>query len=163
MRLLSFCRTLLVALFGLYVAHVSAATIVLNDGTVIRGEIESLRNDVYTVSTEALGNVRVRKDQIRRIDYEDNPSVSEAPPAGEASGLPSFQSLQLQLMQSASVFSMIQALQSDPEIQAVMSDPEIASALAAGDFQSLLDNPKIQALAAHERIRAIIEAAQPQQ
>ena len=46
-----------------------AATLVLNDGTVIQGEIQSLQNDVYAVKTDSLGTLRVRKQDIRTIDH----------------------------------------------------------------------------------------------
>jgi hypothetical protein len=133
---------------------VTAATLRLNDGTVIQGEIESLRGDVYTVKSESLGTVRVRKEDIRAIDMSDSPEAESAPSPS------AFQSLQQQLLQSQKVMAMIQALQSDPEIQAVMSDPEILTAISSGDYAALMNHPKIMALTDNANLREIIEAAQ---
>lgn len=135
----------------------SAATIVLKDGAVIYGEIETLQNDLYTIKTESLGTVRVNKQDVRTIDQGGKP----APPSSQSLPDPTdVESLQLQMMQNLSLISMIEALQNDPEVQAVMSDPEIINAINAGDYGALLSNPKIIALTQNPKMREIIEEAQ---
>jgi hypothetical protein len=131
-----------------------ADTIRLNDGTVITGKIESLDGDVYRVRSETLGTLRLRKQDIKSIDFSDDATAESAVDAS------SVLALQQQLTQNATLFSMIQSLQDDPEIRAVLSDPEIASAIAAGDFATLMNHPKIIALTQHAKMREIIDAAQ---
>ena len=65
------CSFVMVTLLGPY-ASASAETLMLRDGTVIHGEIKALQDDVYTVETDSLGTVRVRKQDIRAIDHSDS-------------------------------------------------------------------------------------------
>lgn len=138
----------------------SAETLMLNDGSVIRGDIKTLQDDVYTIETDSLGTIRVRKQDVRVIDRNDEAelgppvlsSIDESPP--EQADL---QAIQSRMMQIPDLFSMIEALRSDPDMQAVLSDPEILNALASGDFATLMNNPKIIALTGNAKVRDVIE------
>ena len=137
----------------------SAATLVLKDGAVIHGEIETLQDDVYTVKTDSLGTVRVRKPDIRTIDHSDSSTIGS--PVGSTKGSPpeqaDLQAMQSRIMQSPNLFSMILGLQSDPDVQAVLADPEIMSALASGDYATLMNHPKIIALTSNAKVREVID------
>jgi hypothetical protein len=138
----------------------SAATLVLSDGSVISGDVRSLQNDVYTVETESLGTITVRKQDVRSIDLSDESEVK--PPAlssgSELTVEPAdLQAMQLRMMQNPNVFSLIQALQSDPQVQSILSDPAIMSAVASGDIATLMNHPKIIALTSNPKFREVIE------
>ena len=140
----------------------SAATVVLKDGAVIHGEIETLQDGVYTVETDSLGTVRVRKEDVRTIDHSRGPTMESSvgpSPSGSSPSPAELQALQSRLMQSPNLFSMIQALQSDPEVQAVLADPEVMSAMASGDYAKLMNHPKIIALTDNAKVREIVEEA----
>jgi len=140
-----------------------AATLVLQDGSVIHGEIESLQRDVYTVKTDALGTVRVRKQDIRTIDHSAVPAVRSSAESSSNSSLigqAEVQALQSRMLQNPNLLSMIQALQSDPEVQAVLADPEIISAMASGDYAALMIHPKIVALSGNTKLRELIDQVQ---
>ena len=165
---LAFGRTadilsLVIAALAVAGGPVSAATLVLKDGSVVHGEIKTLQDSVYTVETDALGTVRVRQQDIRSIDLSDE-SASGTPLSSSAGKSPAqqpeVQDLQSQMLQIPGLFSMIQALQSDPEVQAVLSDPEITSAVASGDFAKLMSNPKIIALLGNANVREVIDEVQ---
>jgi hypothetical protein len=160
-------RTLSAALF-VFCGVASAATIVLRDGTVIHGEIESLQNGVYTIETDSLGAVRVSEQQVRSIDQgaasaPAPPSASRAvpapgggPPESAALGSLDAQAVQSRILQDPQLLAMLLALQNDPDVLAVLADPEIAKEIAAGDFTALMDNPKMIALMNNEKLREII-------
>ena len=154
--------SLMIAALSVVYGLASAATLTLNDGSVIQGEIETLQNDVYTVETDSLGTVRVRKQDVRSIDHSDD-SPRSSPARSRTNGSPpdqaDLQAMQSRMMQNPNLFSMIEALQSDPEVQAVLSDPEIMSAVASGDFQTLMSHPKIIELTKNAQMREVIEAA----
>jgi hypothetical protein len=154
----SFAAAILLAAVG----QTSAETLVLNDGSVIQGEIKTLRDGVYTIQTESLGTVRVRKEDIRAIELGDeSASTSTVPPPDSGSVRQAeLQAMQSRMMQIPDLFSMIQALQNDPEVQAVLTDPEIMAAMTSGDFAKLMNHPKIIALTGNPRIREIIEEVQ---
>jgi hypothetical protein len=129
----------------------SAETLVLNDGSVIHGDIKTLQGDVYIVESESLGTVRVRKQDVRTISHNDE----SAPQLQEEQA--DLQAIQSRITQNPDIFSMIRALQSDPEVQAVLSDPEVMRAIASGDFATLMSHPKIIGLTSNARMREIIE------
>ena len=138
----------------------SAATLILHDGSVINGDITTLSNDIYTIETESLGTVRVRRQDIRTIELSDDAAPS--PAAGAANiemptGPAGLQALQQSLMQNANLFTMVQSLQNDPQVQAVLSDPEVMSAIASGNLELLMSHPKIIALTGNPKVREVIE------
>ena len=82
----------------------SAATLTLNDGSVIQGDITTLQNDVYTIETDSLGTVPVRKQEVRSIDHSDD-SRQSSPARLRSSESPpdraDVQALQSRMMRSA--------------------------------------------------------------
>ncbi len=148
----------LVALAISFLPHtVSAAKLVLKDGTVIHGEIESLQNDVYTVQTGALGTLQVLQDDVKTIDLSG--SAVGRPSSGKMPESVQHQAVQSKLVQDPTLLSKVEALQADPDVQAILTDPEIMSAIAAGDYAALMSNPKIKALSQNSRMREIVDAA----
>ncbi len=153
-------------LLSLSADRVSAATLILKDGAVIHGEILRMSDGEYTVKTESLGTVRVRKDTIRTIDHSGSATLGsnrQAMPATGQTASPEageIQALQNQMMQDPGMLSMVQALQNDPEIQAVLADPEIMRAMASGNYAALMNHPKIIALTRNAGVRQVIEKTQ---
>jgi len=140
-----------------------AESLVLKDGTVIQGDIRGLQDDVYIVETDSLGTVRVQREQIRTIDHSDERSAglpATSSPDKSFSEQAEQQALQSRIMQDASLFSMIQALKSDPEVQAILADPEIMSAIASGNYGALMNHPKIIALTGNDMVREVIDEVQ---
>lgn len=139
---------------------VCAATLTLNDGSVIHGDIKTLQDNVYTVETDTLGTVRVRKQDIRTIDLSDEPASrtpARSSTNGASPGQAELAAMQSLIMQNPDLLAMIEALQSDPDVQAVLSDPEIIRAVAAGDLATLMSHPKIIALTGNAKVREVIK------
>jgi hypothetical protein len=139
-----------------------AATVMLRDGTVIRGEIKSLQDDVYTVATDSLGTIRVRKQEVRSI-AEGGESVSaagvESSTHGSSPAAGELNAAQSRIMEDPKLLAAVLTLQDDPDVVAVLADPEITKAMAAGDYAALLNNPKIVTLMHNAKMRAIIDGA----
>lgn len=134
----------------------SAATLVLKDGTVIHGEVKTLQDDVYTVETDSLGTLRVRKQNVRTIDHGGEHTLG-SPASGSSPKQPELEAMQLHILQSPDLLSMIQSLQNDPEVRAILADPEIMSALASGNYAALMNNPRIIALTNNSKVREVID------
>ena len=137
-----------------------AATVMLRDGTVIRGEIKSLQDDVYTIETDSLGTIRVRKQEVHSIE-EGGEAMSaagvESSTHGSSPAAGDLNATQSRIMQDPKLLATILALQDDPDVVAVLADPEIAKAVAAGNYAELLNNPKIVALMHNAKMREIID------
>jgi hypothetical protein len=140
-----------------------AATVTLQDGTVILGEVKSLRDGVYTVESESVGTLHIRADQIRSINETDQrpPPASAVPPSGAPSSAASaVDAAKSQIARDPNLLTAVLGLQSDPEVVAALADPTVAKAIADGDYAGLASNPKIVALMQNPKVRAIIEALQ---
>lgn len=157
-RIAGFLLSMLAAVSIPYAAA-SAATLELKDGTVIHGDIKTLQDDVYTVETESLGTLRVRKQNVRTIDHGGGPTMGSST-NGSSANAAALQATQLRILQDPGLLSMIQSLQNDPEVQAVLADAEIMAALASGNFAALMNNPKIIALTSNSNIREVVDEVQ---
>lgn len=135
----------------------------LHDGSVLTGEILSLRAGVYTLKSRHHGTFTLEAAKVRAIRLHP---PSEAIPAPEQSKSPAveaqIQHLQQRLMGDAAIMQRITALQADPEIQAVLADATILQALQSNDFQTLLAHPKVQQLLNHPAIREISKQIKPE-
>jgi hypothetical protein len=138
---------------------VSAATLILTDGTVIHGDIKMLQDDVYTVETESLGTLRVNKKTVRTIEHGDDHPIGSSTSVSSSANAAELQAIQLRMLQTPDLLSMIQSLQNDPEVRAVLADPEIISALASGNLAALMNNSKIIALTSNANVREVIDEA----
>ncbi len=136
----------------------SAANVVLKDGTVIHGEVESLQGGVYTVRTDSLGTVQVPKSQVRTIDESGAPSRPPPPSSAAPSPQPAAGAgIAAGLLQDPQLLEQVQALQDDPDVRAVLADPKIMSEIAAGDYAALMNDPKIVALMNNEKLKALLD------
>lgn len=140
-----------------------AATVVLRDGTVIKGEVVSLRDGVYTISTDSAGSLQVSKQEVRSIDETGESGTEPVVGVGPGASSPEADALDAataRIAQDPGLLAMVLALQNDSAVLAVLADPEITAAIAAGDYAELMNNPKIIALMNSEKVRAIIHEAQ---
>ncbi len=132
-----------------------AATITLNDGTVIQGAVQALHDGVYTIESDSVGTLHVRAEQVRSIDGSGR--APTRPPADGASlGVGALDAAKSRIAQDPALLAAVLALQNDPEVLAVLGDPEIMKAMSAGDYGALMNNPKIVALMNNAKLRAII-------
>jgi hypothetical protein len=136
-----------------------AGEIELVDGSVIRGEIVSFKEGVYTIRSEAIGSIEINESKIRTIRFtSQKTSRGAALGASEGSTPPGSQALQHALLSNEEIVPILLSLQNDPEIQEILSDPEIMDAVLAGDLQRLMSNPKFMELLNHPKVRRIQDA-----
>lgn len=151
---------LVAALFALSEAA-TAGTVVLKDGTIINGDVESLSNGVYTVETGSLGRVQVPQEQVRSIDLGDGPgpaSGARSPSSAALPVVPDFEATKARISEDPKLMALLLGLESDPDVLAVVQDPEVMKDMAAGDYTALMSNPKIVALMSNPKIREIVDA-----
>jgi hypothetical protein len=152
----------LTGLLGLCGASM-AATVVLRDGTVIRGDVKSLQDGVYTIETGSVGTLRVPKEQVRSIDESDKSATASGVAPDVNAFAPSQGALDAaksRITQDPNLLAAVLALQNDPDMLAVLADPDIMKAIAAGDFAALMNNPKIVALMHNAKVQAIVGETQ---
>lgn len=135
---------------ALYAGHVTAESIVLNDGSRIQGRILSLTDGHYRVQTESLGVISLRQSEVQNISSgvatDSNTAGSSDIPVG---------SLQSNIVNNAGLMSSVMSLQNDPDMQAVLADPEVMRLVQAMDFAALANHPKIKKLMSNPQIKNI--------
>ena len=117
-----------------------SSTIRLRDGSQISGEIVSLRDGVYTITSSTLGTLTVKQDEVSSVTNGT---------AGQASM--QLDALKEQLTADPDTMRAIVELMDVPDVQAVLNDPDIRTALQSGNLDALLSNPKLLRLAADPR------------
>ncbi len=136
------------------------AEIELVDGSVVYGEIVSLKNGVYTIDSDSMGSVKISKSKIRVIRFRSRGVKTEVGENSQKSDTSSdIQGIQKSLLADEDIFKIILSLQDDPKIQEILNDPETMKAVQSGDLQSLMSNPKFMELLNHPKIKAINKKA----
>lgn len=140
--------------------------ITLSDGTVIKGRIMNMEDNVFSVQTQHMGRLQISAEDIQKIENVQSPLPPKAVSPQQNTNL-SLPSLSPSLS-SNQILELKDQLLSDPntlaDIQALINDPEIMNALLNQDFiqavytmdpetiqnnpqtQQLLQNPKLQEL-----------------
>ena len=125
--------------------------IVLIDGSVIVGELESLTNGVDTIKTATLGSLNSDVWGFKTIR---NTSGGMAGPV-KASGQQKIMAIQQDMIADGSIIQLILALQSDPDFQEALQDESIMMAINSGDLNALMTNPKIVKLMEKSSVQEI--------
>ena len=132
------------------------AEVELIDGSVVYGEIVSLKNGVYTIDSDSMGSLKISKSKIRAIRFRSqgmNKDVQENSQKTDKGS--DIQDVQKSLLVDQDIFKIILSLQDDPKIQEILNDPETMKAVQSGDLQSLMSNPKFMELLNHPKFREI--------
>lgn len=134
----------------------SRGEIELSDGSVIYGEILSVKNGVYTIQSSTMGVLTVDQSKIREIRF-GSCSVDKTPSAGlPKEGIhPEMQAIQNSLLGNEEILSIILSLQEDPEFQKILNDPSVMNPVMSGDIQSLMANPKFLQILSHPKVKEI--------
>ena len=132
MRRLSICFLFLFFVFAGEPFAGEIREIELNDGSVLYGEVVSLKDGVYTLKMSSLGTVTIEDSKIRAIRIKTaNKTTKEQ-----------IQAMQLLMLSDKEIINMLTSLKNDPDVQKILEDPEIIKAVNSGDLETLLSNPK---------------------
>lgn len=150
MKWLCICLFLLSLAFGEAWAG-EQKQIELVDGSVISGEILSLKEGFYTIRSVSLGTLRVEESRVSVIRSLSGGDVQQSGAQSELDTL-----IKIMLNDKA-VMDLIHSLQNDPEFQKILNDPDIMAAVSRGDLTDLTKNPKFMQLLNHPKVLEIKE------
>lgn len=145
--LLTFILILLIASSSAYAGEVQQ--IKLKDGSVLHGEVISMKNGVYTLKSPSLGVFHVNANRVQSI------ASSGASAAQASSGKMDLKQLKSTITSNPQNMKLINGLKDDTDVKAVLSDPKLMQALKNGDYTSLATNPKFLKLMNNPKIREI--------
>lgn len=142
----------------------ATSTIVLSDGSVIKGEIKSFNNGVYAVDTKNFGRIEVQDANIESIQKGDHALYRPNTTATTTSTAKSPKNVkgQVDAMQNAIVadpvmMAEIANLANDPEIMKMLSDPNFVKAIMSYDVNSIENDPNTQELLKNPKILELMK------
>jgi hypothetical protein len=147
-------------------------SITLKDGSVIRGELVSFENGLYTVKTDNLGQLILSEANVVSVvntalaGTVPQPQVAQAQaPMQQGDFSNQVANMQSQIMANPQTMQSIMAMAEDPEIAAMFSDPafvqQLTAAMSGGNPEALASDPRIQKLMANPKMQALIQQIQP--
>lgn len=119
--------------------------LVLVDGTVVRGTLNSFNDGIYTIKSNTLGTLRIEAAKVKNIRIESHPGSSQE----------ALQTLQQRMEGDAAIMDLVKSLQQDPDFQEILKDEEVVRAITSGDLSTLEHNKKILELTNKPGVRAI--------
>ncbi len=129
----------------------------LRDGSVIRAEIISLRNGVYTLLSPTIGMMR-----IEQSDVVGTSSGTAAPrrTSREPSTSRRIETTRQSLQSNPEAMEKIMSLKGDPDIQRILDNPKLMDAIRRGDLNSLANDPDIKRMMNNPAVRDLIKRGQ---
>lgn len=160
------------SLFAAAQAAAETAVIELADGSELRGQVLSLKDNAYRIQTESLGTISVPQDRVALVRYPKGAARSSAaaapavPPVARVPSAPGSTSRNTDLNATVSALmgrlsadpaalKEITALAADPQLKSLLEDPAVRSAISNEDYASLAEHPKVRALMSHPAIRKL--------
>ncbi|MBU1087765.1 MAG: hypothetical protein KKD05_09665 [Candidatus Omnitrophica bacterium] len=140
--------------------------IMLEDQTVIYGNVIGLENGIYKIKNRDMGLLSIAEEKVISISnsaadtgivnknmeaLQFSPKNPADPGAVEAG----VEALKRQMSNDPSTMQNIAQLQDDPDFMAVLNDPAIMSAISSGDIDTLADNPKFLKLMNNSAVKGI--------
>lgn len=144
--------------------------IVLNDNSVIVGEVMEMRDGMYRIKTAAMGEVQVKAAQISSMTANNSGSqvkILDQDPIGRQnlrqpdSGNYSHQQEHINstvrsMTMNEDYLDNLMDLSGSNEMLSVMSDPAIMDAINRNDYEFLMNNDKIKNLMGSQGIKNLL-------
>ena len=138
-------------LLASHVFAADAASIYLNDGSVLAGEIISINSGIYSIQTESMGLININKSKISSINFGSPSDSDKTGGNGNSAIMEQASVLSKTIMSDEEIMKMIMELQNNPDFKAVLSDPDIMNSINTGSIEALLSNPKFLKLMDNSR------------
>ncbi len=137
-------------------------TIILKDGTKIKGKLVGVQDNMYSIETTHFGRINVADRDVESISNTGIQPISTS----EASASPSNPSqplkgqataLQQQMMADPEVMSSIQGLTQDPKFMEILKDPDFVNTIMSYDPEKIKNNPKVQMLLQDPKMQQLMQ------
>ncbi len=136
--------------------------IALKDGSSVQGRIMGIERGAYIIESSALGEIRVREDDVVSIVSPGDSVPATGPVSSSSTFAPASSGLELEavqtmIMSDPALMMDIQAIAGDPEVMALISDPAFMQAVQAKDVAAIQSSERTMQLMANPKIKALIE------
>ena len=134
-------------------------TIILKDGTTIKGQLINVSNGSYFIASQTMGQVKVSADQVLSINSGEAAQGAAGQIKTGADGKISTDTInevKTNMMQDPQILSLIQELVKDPEVAELMKNPSLMQDALSMDPQKIQNNPEVQKLMQNATMQKII-------
>lgn len=121
----------------------------LTDGSVVRAEVISLNDGIYSLRSDTLGEMHIEAAKIRAIGAGQR--ASEANSTGSAGK--EIAGIRNSMLNDPQAMEKIESLRDDPLVKNILNDQATMRAISAGDINTLMNDPKIKALMENSTVR----------
>ena len=138
----------------------STDVIKLNDGSVLKGQVLELKDNVYTIQTSNLGAVKIPQENVLSIAKPGDPPATEnhQPTTSGPSALQSqVQSMQNNILSNPEIMEDVKKLLENPQVMSILSDKGFVNDVLTYDQKKIESNQKTQELFNNPEIQALIE------
>jgi hypothetical protein len=145
----------------------STKIIKLKDGSVLKGNVLELKDNIYTLETSNLGTVNIPESDILSIAAPE----FENPSSGPISGTNEAQKEELKkkaeqvqgaILADPNLMTEVENLANDEEIKALLSDPKLIDDALSFDQDKLQQNKNVQDLMKNPKMQDLINKIQQQ-
>lgn len=146
-------------------AQTPPKTIVLQDGSIIKGNITKMENGVYTVVSDRLGTIVVKDSDIASIQTpgSQNPSPTQQigmQPMMNGNLQSQIQAMQGSILSDPEMMKEMMKLMEDPQVQSLLADQSFINDITSMDPAKLQNNSKVQQLMNNQNVQTLMEKIQ---
>jgi len=138
-------------------------TITLKDGSILKGKVLGLKDNIYTVETSDLGTITVPAGNIVNIASPQKASTQKQVGQGDtqkAELKKQMQQIQGAIMADQDIMSDMEGLANNEEVRAMLSDPELLNDVMSMDPDKIQGNSKVQNLMNNPQIQQLMQKIQ---
>lgn len=170
MKLLKIMLVMMALMAAIGLSAQQIQRIVLNDNSVIVGEVLEMRDGIYRIKTAAMGEVQIKAAQISSMTasnsgsqvkiLDKDPSERQNPRQPDSGNFSHQQehisSTVRSMTMNEDYLDNLMDLSGSNEMLSVMSDPEIMDAISRNDYEFLMNNDKMKTLMDSQGIQSLL-------
>ena len=133
-------------------------TIVLKDGTSIKGFLSNVTNETYTVDSQAMGQVKIPASQIVSINAANVvPTMNNLTTEHGTLSTSAINTIKANMLQDPQIIALLQKLAEDPSVAEILQNPTLMQAALSMDPQRVQNNPDVQKLMQNPTMQEILK------
>lgn len=132
-------------------------TIVLKDGTSIKGFLSSVANGTYTIESQTMGQVKIPAAHIASINAANvAPAMNNLTTQDGTLSPSAINIIKMNMLQDPQIIALLQKLAEDPSVTEILQNPALMQAALSMDPQQVQNNPDVQKLIQNPTMQEIL-------
>lgn len=133
-------------------------TIVLKDGTSIKGFLSNVANGTYIVESQTMGQVKIPAGQIVSINAANvAPTMNNLTTEHGTLSTSAINTIKTNMLQDPQIIALLQKLTEDPSVIEILQNPTLMQAALSMDPKQVQNNPDVQKLMQNPTMQEILK------